>query len=223
MHYTWVCRPPIHHHAKSSSLDSKPHAVWTSAPKEIVIISGENIKPTIRYYLSVHPGEDGSPLSPALPGQFVVLRMRPNPDAPPLLRNYSLSDVPSADHYRVSVKHEVNGEASTYLHTRVRRSDVLDVSAPMGSFTLRPGEGPVVLVSAGVGATPVLAMLHALVAGSSARQVWWLYGARSRDDHPFFQEARDLLRRLQQSHSYVRYSRPGSGPAWRRLRCSGPP
>ncbi len=172
----------------------------------------------------VFEAADGSPLSPALPGQFVVLRMRPNPDAPPLLRNYSLSDVPSADHYRVSVKHEVNGEASTYLHTRVRRSDVLDVSAPMGSFTLRPGEGPVVLVSAGVGATPVLAMLHALVAGSSARQVWWLYGARSRDDHPFFQEARDLLRRLQQSHSYVRYSRPGpTGPAWRRLRCSGPP
>ena len=64
---------------------------------------------------------DGNPLSPALPGQFVVLRMRPKPDAPPLLRNYSLSDAPSADHYRVSVKHEVNGVASSYLHTQVRQ------------------------------------------------------------------------------------------------------
>src|SRR5271165_4266639 len=152
---------------------------------------------------------DGKPLSPALPGQFVVLRMRPKPDASPLLRNYSLSDAPSADHYRISVKQEVNGAASTYLHTQVRRSDVLDVSAPRGSFTLRPGDGPVVLLSAGVGATPVLAMLHALAAESSAREVWWLYGARNRDDHPFLQEARGLLQGLQHCRSHIRYSRPG--------------
>ncbi len=152
---------------------------------------------------------DGHPLSPALPGQFVILRMQPKPDATPLLRNYSLSDVPSADHYRVSVKHEVDGVASTYLHTQVRSGDVLDVSAPRGSFTLRPGDGPVVLLSAGVGATPVLAMLHALAAESSTREVWWLYGARNRDDHPFFQESRRLLQGLQNCRSYIRYSRPG--------------
>jgi ferredoxin-NADP reductase/MOSC domain-containing protein YiiM len=152
---------------------------------------------------------DGKPLSPALPGQFVVLRMRPKPDAPPLLRNYSLSDAPSADHYRVSVKQEVNGAASSYLHTQVRRGDVLEVSAPRGSFALQPGDGPVVLLSAGVGATPVLAMLHALAAGSSAREVWWLYGARNREDHPFFDESRSLVQRLQKCRSYIRYSRPG--------------
>jgi ferredoxin-NADP reductase/MOSC domain-containing protein YiiM len=152
---------------------------------------------------------DGKPLSPALPGQFVVLRMRPKPDAPPLLRNYSLSDAPSADHYRVSVKHEVNGAASGYLHSKVRLGDLLDVSAPRGSFTLRPGEGPVALVSAGVGATPVLAMLHALAAESSTREIWWLYGARNRDDHPFFQESRRLLQGLQHCRSHIRYSRPG--------------
>jgi len=153
---------------------------------------------------------DGKPLSPALPGQFVVLRMRPKPDAPPLLRNYSLSDTPSADHYRISVKREVNGAASTYLHTRVRAGDVLEVSAPRGSFTLQPGDGPVVLLSAGVGATPVLAMLHALAAASSARQVWWLYGARNRDDHPFFNESRSLLQALQHCRSHIRYSKPAA-------------
>jgi ferredoxin-NADP reductase/MOSC domain-containing protein YiiM len=151
---------------------------------------------------------DGSPLSPALPGQFVVLRMRPKPDAPPLLRNYSLSDAPRSDHYRVSVKRETNGVASNYLHTQVGSGDILDVSAPRGSFTLRPGNGPVVLLSAGVGATPVLAMLHALAAESSAREVWWLYGARNRDDHPFFPEAGSLLKRLQNVRSYIRYSQP---------------
>lgn len=59
----------------------------------------------------------------------------------------------------------------------------MDVSAPRGTFTLRPDDGPVVLLSAGVGATPVLAMLHALATEKSERQIWWIYGARNRDDH----------------------------------------
>lgn len=167
------------------------------------------IKPESSSVLSlVMEATDGKPLSQALPGQFVVLRMRPKPEAPPLLRNYSLSDLPSAARYRISVKREVNGAASSYLHTQVRAGDELDVSAPRGSFTLRSADSPVVLLSAGVGATPVLAMLHALAAESSAREVWWLYGARNGDDHPFFQEARDLLRGLRNARSHICYSRP---------------
>jgi ferredoxin-NADP reductase/MOSC domain-containing protein YiiM len=152
---------------------------------------------------------DGSPLVAAQPGQFVVLRLRPKPDAPPLLRSYSLSDTPSADHYRVSIKQELNGAASTYLHSHVQVGDVLDVSAPRGVFTLRAGDRPIVLLSAGVGATPVLAMLHALAAGASPRQVWWLYGARNRDEHPFAQESRGLVQALPHSRSRIMYSRPG--------------
>ncbi len=96
---------------------------------------------------------DELPLVAAQPGQFVVLRLRPKLDAPPLLRSYSLSDAPSADHYRVSIKQEANGRASTYVLNQVRVGDVLDVSAPRGSFTLQPSSRPVVLLSAGVGAT----------------------------------------------------------------------
>jgi MOSC domain-containing protein YiiM len=73
---------------------------------------------------------DSRPLVAALPGQFVVLRMQPKPDGPPLLRNYSLSDLPATDHYRVSVKQELNGLASTYLHDEVRVGDLLDVADP---------------------------------------------------------------------------------------------
>jgi ferredoxin-NADP reductase/MOSC domain-containing protein YiiM len=151
---------------------------------------------------------DGKPLSPALPGQFVVLRIHLKPDAPPVLRNYSLSDLPSADHYRVSVKLEDRGVASGYLHRELHAGDVLDVSAPRGAFTLRAGDGPIVLLSAGVGATPVLAMLHALAAESSKREVWWVYGARNREDHPFFKESQRLIRSLENGRSHVRYSRP---------------
>jgi ferredoxin-NADP reductase/MOSC domain-containing protein YiiM len=153
---------------------------------------------------------DRRPLVAAEPGQFVVLRLRPNPDAPPLLRSYSLSDAPSADHYRIGIKRELNGLASAYVHSHVRVGDVLDVSAPRGSFTLQPGERPIVLLSAGVGATPVLAMLHALAAAGSPRQVWWLYGARNRDEHPFAQESRGLVQALPHSRSRIWYSRPGS-------------
>jgi ferredoxin-NADP reductase/MOSC domain-containing protein YiiM len=153
---------------------------------------------------------DGRPLVVAEPGQFVVLRLRPNPDTPPVLRSYSLSDAPSLEHYRVSIKQELNGVASTYVHKYLRVGDVLDVSAPRGSFTLQSGDRPIVLLSAGVGATPVLAMLHALAAEKSTRQVWWLYGARNRDDHPFAQESRDLVQVLPHSRSRILYSRPGS-------------
>jgi ferredoxin-NADP reductase/MOSC domain-containing protein YiiM len=152
---------------------------------------------------------DNHPLVAALPGQFVVLRLRPKPDAPPLLRNYSLSDTPGADHYRVSVKQEANGAASTYVHNQVHVGDVLDVSAPRGTFTFRQGLRPVVLLSAGVGATPVLAMLHVLAAEASPREVWWLYGARNRDEHPFADESHRLLQVLPHSRSHILYSRPG--------------
>jgi ferredoxin-NADP reductase/MOSC domain-containing protein YiiM len=152
----------------------------------------------------------GSPLAVPLPGQFVVLRVRPDPAAPPVLRSYSLSDVPCSERYRVSVKREANGVASGYLFEHVHVGDTLDVSAPRGSFSLRPGGGAVVLASAGVGATPVLAMLHALAAGRSPRHVWWLFGARDGANHPFAAECRALLRALPNAHAHVRYSRPAA-------------
>ena len=152
---------------------------------------------------------DSRPLTPALPGQFIVLRMQPQPAGPVLLRNYSLSDLPAPDHYRISVKQELNGAASTYLHTQVKVGDVLDVAAPRGTFTLQPGDKKVVLLSAGVGATPVLAMLHSLAASSSPREVWWLFGARDGEDHPFAQESRNLIKSLPHGRSFIGYSRPG--------------
>jgi len=143
------------------------------------------------------------------PGQFVVLRLHVEPDKPPVLRSYSLSDLPAADHFRISVKSELNGIGSSFL-CRARVGDVLDVSAPRGSFTLRPGKNPVVLLSAGVGATPVMSMLHELAVEKPQRQVWWIYGARNRSEHPFAEESRSLLRQLSRERSYVVYSRPAA-------------
>src|SRR5579859_4531498 len=142
------------------------------------------------------------------PGQFVVLRLRPSPEGPPLVRSYSLSGPPSDKEYRISVKVEPGSAAGTYLSTSVRPVDVIDVSEPRGSFILLPGEGPVVLLSAGFGATPVLAMLHALAATSSPREVWWLHGARDGRSHAFAAEASQLSGQLPRVRCRVWYSRP---------------
>jgi MOSC domain-containing protein YiiM/ferredoxin-NADP reductase len=157
--------------------------------------------------LTLQPS-DGSRLTAALPGQFVVLRLHPAPDGPPLFRSYSLSGPVSEEQYRVSVKLEPNGAAGAYLNEKVRAGGLLDVSEPRGSFVLQPGDGPVVLVSAGIGATPVLAMLHALAATASPREVWWLHCARNRKSHPFVAESRRLLATLAHGRSHIRYSRP---------------
>ena len=151
---------------------------------------------------------DGQPLAAALPGQFIVLRLEAGNRAPALMRSYSLSGEPSAERYRVSVKREAHGAASVYVDDKLQVGDIVDASAARGSFTLRPGDTPVVLLSAGIGATPVLAMLHALAAEASTREIWWLYGARNGREHPFAEETRSLLKALAHGHSHIRYSAP---------------
>jgi ferredoxin-NADP reductase/MOSC domain-containing protein YiiM len=150
---------------------------------------------------------DGQPVAAALPGQFVVLRLGPA-SAPALMRSYSLSGEPDASYYRVSVKREAHGAASAYVDDELQVGDIVHASAARGSFTLRPGDTPVVLLSAGIGVTPVLAMLHALTAEASTREIWWLYGTRSSREHPFAEETRRLLKALAHRHSHICYSSP---------------
>ena len=153
---------------------------------------------------------DGSQLANASPGQYVVVRLQPVTGGPALFRSYSLSGPPSTERYRISVKIEPNGAAGMYLRDHVRVGDALDVSSPRGSFILQSGEHPVVLLSAGIGATPVLAMLHMLAAARSARQVLWLHAARDQQHHPFAVEVRHLMLALSHGRSHVCYSSPSS-------------
>jgi ferredoxin-NADP reductase/MOSC domain-containing protein YiiM/ferredoxin len=151
----------------------------------------------------------GQPLPRALPGQYVVLRLQLSPGSPPLFRSYSLSGPPSTELYRISFKIEPKGVAGNYLREHVHVGDALEVSAPRGSFVLQPGDRPILLLSAGIGATPVLAMLHALAKARSTRQVFWLHAARDGKHHPFAAEVRRLMLGLLHARSSVSYSRPG--------------
>ena len=157
----------------------------------------------------VFADSEGSPLPPALPGQYLVLRCPSGNDTPPVVRSYSISGGSDSGTYRVSVKRGT-GPGSRLFADATRVGDRLEISAPRGEFTLRAGGRPVVLVSAGIGVTPVLSMLRALASGSakSQREVWWIHAARNAAEHVFAQEARKLLAAIPGSHSAIAYSQP---------------
>ncbi|HXS64670.1 MAG TPA: MOSC and FAD-binding oxidoreductase domain-containing protein [Streptosporangiaceae bacterium] len=155
----------------------------------------------------------GSDLPDALPGQFLTLRLHPGYGQPPVLRSYSMSGASGIGTYRISVKREPHGTASQFVHDHVGVGDQFEVAAPRGTFVLEPGAAPVLLISAGVGATPVLAMLHALASAGSSREIWWLHGARSKAEEAFAAEAQTLLAGLAGGHRYVCFSSPGPSDA----------
>src|SRR5271165_436755 len=170
--------------------------------RPLVIVASREESADVRSF--EFAAEDGLPLPPALPGQHIVVRVQPNPDAPAVTRNYSLCGPPGNPNYRIGVKNE-HGLASGSLHQSVRAGSHVEVSAPRGSFTLADGVTPVVLISAGVGVTPMLAMLHGAAAMDAVtpRQVWWLHSARDRAHHSFAQEADGLLVALSASQRCV--------------------
>ena len=154
--------------------------------------------------------EGSSPLPPAIPGQYLVLRCLPDKNSPPLVRTYSLSGASDSGTYRISVKRG-SGPGSRYLADATQIGDQLEISAPRGEFVLRPVQRPAVLLSAGIGVTPVLSMLHALASKSteSFREVWWIHAARSANEQVFSEEARQLLAAIPGSRSAIAYSKPG--------------
>jgi ferredoxin-NADP reductase/MOSC domain-containing protein YiiM len=186
---------------------SSPPPAWTGfRALQVTAVRDET-----RYVRSLSLADpDGTALPEWLPGQSITLRLSPDQGSPSVIRNYSLSNRPDSGEYRISVKHEPHGAASGLIHTQVKLGDFLDVAAPRGTFFLSEEEAPVILLSAGIGATPVLSMLHALVRTRSARQVWWLHGARDSSEHAFGAESRILLNQLSHSRSRIFYSRPDS-------------
>lgn len=150
---------------------------------------------------------DGSPLPPALPGQFLALRVDRGDGQSPVLRSYSISGCVPGQSYRISVK-RAEGEGSRFLHEHVAAGHRLEASAPRGDFTLVANGSPVVLISAGIGITPLLAMLDALSMEPTPRAVWWIHSARSGSDDVFRGEVRSALARLPASREWLFYSRP---------------
>jgi ferredoxin-NADP reductase/MOSC domain-containing protein YiiM len=151
---------------------------------------------------------DGGPLPAARAGQYLTLRVAGAGEPAPV-RSYSLSSAPGASRYRISVKREPHGVVSGYLNRTLRPGATLEVAAPRGDFVLDDGTGPILLVSAGIGVTPVLAMLHSLAGRRSEREVWWIHGAHGPREHPLAAEAHALLALIPHACEHVFYSSAG--------------
>jgi ferredoxin-NADP reductase/MOSC domain-containing protein YiiM len=181
---------------------ARPGLAWPAFRKlrvTRVVPESENVS---SLYLAA---ADGVALPAALAGQYLTLRVTGAAEPAPV-RSYSLSAATDAGTYRISVKQEPQGAVSRYLNHDLRPGAILDAAAPRGDFVLDDGAGPVLLISAGIGVTPVLAMLYQLAAGHSERDTWWLHGARGPREHPFAAEAHDLLVTLPHAREHVFYS-----------------
>ncbi len=163
--------------------------------------------------------EDGQPLPPYLPGQFLTVRLAVPGVERPVVRSYSLSDTAQADHYRVTIRRIGSrpedppvraGLASTHFHDRLVVGARIEVKAPAGTFTLdvTQQDRPVVLIGGGIGITPLLGMLKGIAAAAAPREAWLLYGVRDGRDYIM----RTQLEAIARAHANVRlrvfYSRP---------------
>ena len=156
----------------------------------------------------VFEARDGGPLPLYEAGQYLPIEL----DIPSVdgtgSRTYSLSGAPSTERYRISVKREAMGIASRHLHDKVEIGAFVDVRKPAGDLMLPCDKCPVVLVSAGVGITPMAAMLHSLSDEDGERPVWFIHGARDSDHHALASEMRELADGRPRVNLHIAYSRP---------------
>lgn len=160
---------------------------------------------------------DGGALPPFKPGQYITVKID-HPTTPTAPRNYSLSDRPGVGHYRISVKREPSptagtpaGLVSNYLHDHIEIGSTLEVGPPCGEFTLDPaqaGDRPVVLLSGGIGVTPLLSMLKSLAHHRADTPVYFIHAARNSRVHALASEARELATEHPNIHTHFRYDAP---------------
>lgn len=159
----------------------------------------------------VFEARDGGPLASFKAGQHLPIEVKDPETNSKIQRTYSLSGSPSEHRYRISVKREAQGLASRLLHDQIDVGTILESRKPAGDFVLKESNTPVVFVSAGIGVTPMLSMLHELSAVESTRKVLFVHGARDGDHHPFRDEVSRLVDKRANIRSHMLYSRPGQG------------
>jgi ferredoxin-NADP reductase/MOSC domain-containing protein YiiM len=183
-----------------SPLGATVEAAWLGFRRLVVKARRRESDDVVSFTLA---SEDGTPLPQALPGQYLTIRVKPTADGDAETRCYSLCGAGAT--YRLGVKRD--GKVSSWLHDSIREGCTIEAAAARGAFVLDDEDAPVVLLSAGIGLTPVLAMLYAESAAASPRPIWWIHSARDGGHHPFAAEVRDRLSRVRAARSFVFFSR----------------
>lgn len=186
--------------------DTPPVAGWAGF-RPLRVSATRHETPTI---LSIElESDDGRPLPQPLPGQYLTIQVD-GVGGSTVLRSYSLSGDRTAGRYRISVKRETHGRVSRWLHQHIRVGSVVTAAAPRGDFYLADGDGPVVLLSADVGITPVLAMLHALRTASPRRRVVWVHTVSSIRSQAFAGEVDELIAAIPGASQHIFYTADGN-------------
>lgn len=159
---------------------------------------------------------DGQPVATFLPGQYLAISLQPAGFENIQHRQYSLTHQPNGQFYRIAVKREALGSVSGWLHDRAQVGDIVQCAAPAGDFFLQAEAAtPITLISAGVGQTPMLAMLANLAQQQHAAAVNWLHAAEAGSQHAFAEEVKSLGARLPNFTSHVWYRQPEGADAGR--------
>jgi len=159
---------------------------------------------------------DGKPVATFLPGQYLAISVQPAGCENIQHRQYSLTHQPNGQFYRIAVKREALGSVSGWLHDRAQVGDIVQCAAPAGDFFLQAEAAtPITLISAGVGQTPMLAMLATLAQQQHAAAVNWLHAAEAGSQHAFAEEVKSLGARLPNFTSHVWYRQPESADVGR--------
>ncbi|XTZ39420.1 NO-inducible flavohemoprotein [Salmonella enterica] len=155
---------------------------------------------------------DGQDVADYQPGQYLAVWLKPEGFANQEIRQYSLTRKPNGKSYRIAVKHEENGQVSNWLHNVAKPGDVVHLAAPAGDFFLNVStDTPVTLISAGVGQTPMLAMLDTLAKSQHRAQVNWFHAAENGQVHAFADEVSELGATLERFYQHVWYRQPAAG------------
>jgi uncharacterized protein len=189
-----------------------PEVAWNGCRKFTVSRKVEECEDTYSYYLTPH---NGKPLPKFKPGQYLTFEVKFPNEPKPQVRCYSLSDGSISDgHYRVTIKRYTRadgqpGAVSNYFADHVKEGDILDVKAPSGKFFLDVEvERPVVLISGGIGITPMLAMARVLTHIQDRREIYFFFGCRNNVDHMFRDEVIELQKKNPNVRLHICYSRP---------------
>jgi ferredoxin-NADP reductase len=196
----------------------KAERTWDGFRKFVVARKNMETSDICSFYLEPH---DRRPLPSFMPGQYLTFRLNIPGQAKPVIRCYSLSDAPKAENFRVSIKKigpppgKADGKpglVSSHFHDQIEQGDIVDVKAPAGQFFLDPAEDtPAVLIGGGIGVTPVLSMINALVDVNSQRNVWFFYGLRHGGEHVMAEHLRQIAEENPNMQVHICYSDPRDG------------
>lgn len=159
--------------------------------------------------------KDGKQITTFIPGQYITVKIESPDEKYTHLRQYSLSDSPDLDYYRISVKREDSkgdipaGVVSSYLHNHVNEGDIIPITAPAGDFYLdMESKRPLILISGGVGLTPMMSMLNTTVKEKPDREIYFIHAAINSNLHAFKTHVNDLAANHKNVKSFVRYEKP---------------